>query len=103
MPKIGRLSWLPAGGKQVRAANRPEGIRQKFLGAAVFWRSTRIADGDVGVPGAQIDDAVGADHVEWRIGTRLAPARQARHEPAAGKSIGRRHAQRRSLAVAPDR
>jgi hypothetical protein len=51
----------------------------------------------------QVENVVGADDVERRIGTHLSPAGQAWDKPPAGKSVGRRHAKRLSIALAPDR
>jgi hypothetical protein len=51
----------------------------------------------------QVDNIVGADNVEWRIGAHLSPAWQTWHEPPAGKSVRRRHAKRLSIALTPDR
>jgi hypothetical protein len=42
-------------------------------------------DGDVGVAGMQVQHAVGADHLERRIGALFPPAGQPRHKPAARK------------------
>jgi hypothetical protein len=88
--KVG--STLQARTKQFRFADGPERIAQEFLGGTVCRQGTGIANGDVGIAGMQVQDAVGADHFEWRIGARLPPAGQAWHKPAARKGVCRRHA-----------
>jgi hypothetical protein len=98
--KVG--SSCQARGKQFAIADRPERVTQEFFGYAVHWRRAGIADGDVGVAGMQVENVVGADHVERRIGTRLSPAGQAGHEPSARKCICGRNAKRLFVAIVPD-
>src|ERR1700736_5718075 len=92
---------LQARGKQFRTADGPEGIAQEFLGNTVCRQRPGIADGDVGIAGMEVQHAVGADHVERRIGAHLPPAGQAWHKPAARKGVWRRHAKRLRVPIAP--
>jgi hypothetical protein len=80
------------GGKYFGAADGSERIAKKFLRDTVCWQYAGIADGDVSIAGMEVQNAVGADHLERRIGARLPPAGQAWDKPAARKGICRRHA-----------
>src|ERR1700730_6551197 len=95
-------STLQARGKQLTIADGPEGIAQELFSDTVCWQRAGIADGDVGIPGMEVQNAVGADHVERRIGTHLPPARQAWHQPATRKGVCRRHAKRLLVPIALD-
>src|SRR6202048_4084996 len=85
---------LQARGKQFTTADGPEAIAQEFFGDTVCWQRAGIADGDVGIAGMEVQNAVGADHVERRIGAHLPPAGQAWHKPAAPTGGCRRSAKR---------
>src|SRR5882762_9373007 len=91
---------LQARGKQFRTADGPEGIAQEILGDTVCWQFAGIADGDVGVAGMEIQNAIGADHVERRIGARLPPVGQAWDKPAARKGVCRCHTKRLRIPIA---
>jgi hypothetical protein len=98
--KIG--GTFEARGKRCGIADGPKGITQQFMCYSVRGELPGIADGDIGFAGPQIDDGVGTDHFEGRIGTQLPPAGQAWDEPAASKRIGRRDAKRLLVAIAFD-
>src|ERR1700716_4641092 len=91
---------LQAGGKQFRTADGPEGIAQEILGDTVRRQRPGIADGDVGIAGMEVQNAVGADHVERRIGARLPPAGQAWDKPAAPKGVCRFYWQKSRIPIA---
>src|SRR4030088_3287098 len=91
---------LQARGKQFRTADGPEEIPQEILGDTVRRQRPGIADGDVGIAGMEGQNAVGADHVERRIGARLPPAGQAWDKPAARKGVCRCDAKRLRIPIA---
>jgi hypothetical protein len=93
-------SALQARVKQLRAAKGPERIAQEFLGDTVCRQCAGIADGDVGIAGMEVQNAVGTDHVERRIGAQFPPAGQAWDKPAARKGVCRRHAKRLRVTIA---
>src|SRR5260370_42450732 len=95
-------STLQARGRQFTTADGPEGIAQEFFGDTICWQRAGIADGDVGIAGMEVQNAVGADHVERRIGAHPPPAGQAWHKPAAREGVCRRHAKRLLVPIALD-
>ena len=97
--KIGSTLWSRS--KQFRFADGPGGIAQEFLGYTVCRQPAGIPD-DVRIAGMEVQDTVGADHLDRRIRADLPPAGQTWHKPAARKGVCRRHAKGLLVSIALD-
>ncbi len=89
--------------QQARAAYGKEAVATDFLRLDVGRHSARIADRDIGIPGAQVEHPIGPDDLQRDVRMRLAPVGKPGNQPAAGKCVRAGHAQPLSLHALRDR